>query len=421
MNIVSTLSDLELLERIPLLVQAERRASAEVIEHLVEIDRRRLFLGQACSSLYSYCLERLGYSEDESHTRVRVARLAESFPAVLEELRSGAIHLTGLFLLSNHLTDGNHEAVLAASRGKSRRALEQLIAAWFPRPDVEQRVTPLPEQPTLGAGAPATRPEPGSSGSSVALPPRLEPLSPSRYRVEFTAGAELAAKIDQARALISHKLPSGDLAAIFEQALDHLIREETKRRIGAGRRNKDASSSSRRRGRSSARSRYIPREVARQIWQRDDWQCTFVDDQGRRCSERRFLTIEHRQPHALGGPATVDSLCLLCKSHNAHTARQVFGEQQIASEIRKRERSRTKADEGKAPPAEQPTSPAQAAASSQPEERSAITKVHFALRNMGFRERETRETVAEIQRLGIEPSLEPLLRKALELLGSQRR
>jgi hypothetical protein len=206
MNIVSTLSDWELLERIPLLVQAERRASAEVIEHLVEIDRRRLFLGQACSSLYSYCLERLGYSEDESHTRVRVARLAESLPAVLDELRSGAIHLTGLFLLSNHLTEDNHEAVLAASRGKSRRALEQLIAAWFPRPDVEQRVTPLPEQPTLGASASATRPEPGNSGRSVALPPRVEPLSPSRYRIEFTASAELAAKIDQARALVSHKL-----------------------------------------------------------------------------------------------------------------------------------------------------------------------------------------------------------------------
>jgi hypothetical protein len=264
--------------------------------------------------------------------------------------------------------------------------------------------------------------------------PRVEPLSPSRYRIEFTASAELAAKIDQARALVSHKLPSGDLPALFEQALDHLIREETRRRIGAGRRNADAPSSSRRRGRSSGppsgtsqgRSRYIPREVARQIWQRDDWQCTFVDDQGRRCSERRFLTIEHRQPHALGGPATVDNLCMLC-AHNGHTARQVFGEQQIANEIRRRqsERSRksdrTKAREGKAPLAEQPTSPAQAVASSQPEERSAITKVHFALRNMGFRERETRETVAEIQRLGIEPSVEPLLRKALELLGSQRR
>ena len=225
---------------------------------------------------------------------------------------------------------------------------------------------------------------------------------------------------------MSHKLPSGELAALFEQALDQLIRNETKRRIGAGRRTEDASSNSnRRRPLSSGRSRYISREIARQVWQRDGWQCTFVDAQGRRCSERRFLTIEHRQPHALGGPATVDNLCLLCKAHNGHTARQVFGEEHIANQIRKRQsgRSRTidraKRAEGKAlcPVAQPDTPPTKA--SSQPEERSAYAKVHFALRNMGFRERETTAAIAEIQRLGIEPSVDSLLRRTLELLGRQ--
>ena len=53
---------------------------------------------------------------------------------------------------------------------------------------------------------------------------------------------------------------------------------------------------------------------------------TFVDEQGRRCSEKRFISIEHRDPFALGGPPTVENLCLLCTSHNAHAARRVFGE-----------------------------------------------------------------------------------------------
>ena len=71
----------------PGLVSAERAASAEVIEHLIEIDRRRLYLDQACSSLTRYCIERLGYSEDGAHKRARVARVAEKLPCVLEELR----------------------------------------------------------------------------------------------------------------------------------------------------------------------------------------------------------------------------------------------------------------------------------------------------------------------------------------------
>ena len=81
--------------RVPELVLVERSASADVIAHLMEIGRRRLYLDQACSSLYRYARERLRYSEDEALKRVRVARLAEWLPRVLEELRTGAIHLTG--------------------------------------------------------------------------------------------------------------------------------------------------------------------------------------------------------------------------------------------------------------------------------------------------------------------------------------
>ena len=135
----------------PALVKRERVARVEVIEHLVEIDRRRLYLEQACSSLYSFCIERLGYSEDGAMKRVRVARLARRLPAVLEELRTGALHLTGLFLLSEHLTEENATELLAEARGQSRRAIEKLIARWFPRPDVKPRISPVPDQPSLPA------------------------------------------------------------------------------------------------------------------------------------------------------------------------------------------------------------------------------------------------------------------------------
>jgi hypothetical protein len=45
------LTDAELLSRIPVLVLVEHRAVADVVEYLVEIDRRRLYLEDACSSL----------------------------------------------------------------------------------------------------------------------------------------------------------------------------------------------------------------------------------------------------------------------------------------------------------------------------------------------------------------------------------
>jgi hypothetical protein len=261
---VSLLSDSDLIARLPMLGQAERGAMADVIEHLVEIERRRLYLEQATSSLYRYCIERLGYPEDAALKRHRVARLALRLPQVLEELRAGTIHLTGLFLLSTHLTEDNARALLAEARGKSRRQIEELIARWFPRPDAPPSLEPLvapaadparAEQPSLPAAAPSRATCPGAGRSETSG--RLEPLSPSRYRVEFTARAELRDKVERARELLSHVLPSGDLGELFERALDALIEKETRRRLGAGR--------PRKRRKLHEGSRHVPLEIARAV------------------------------------------------------------------------------------------------------------------------------------------------------------
>jgi len=161
--------------------------------------------------------------------------------------------------------------------------------------------------------------ETGNSLGSMGGRSKLEPLSASSYRIEFTASAELYAKLERARELLSHTVPRGELAMVIERALDALVEGEMRRRVGAGQQQK--------RRPLKPGSRHVPREVARIVWERDGGQCTFVDAEGRRCSERCYLTLEHRHPWSLGGPPTADNICLLCAAHNAHTARKVFGEE----------------------------------------------------------------------------------------------
>ena len=59
----------------------------------------------------------------------------------------------------------------------------------------------------------------------------------------------------------SKKNPSGDLAALFERAIEALLEAETKRRFGAGK--------PRKRRALEPGSRHIPVEVARVVWERD--------------------------------------------------------------------------------------------------------------------------------------------------------
>ena len=401
MEKLTLLSDAALLARLRALVLVERAAVADVIEHLIEIDRRRLYLEHACPSVYAFCLERLGYSEDGALKRIRVARLAAQLPRVLDELRSGAIHLSGLVLLAPHLTEANADALLREARGKSRRKLQHILARWFPRPDVPANVRPL--EPTFAGGVNGTLPGTDLSGPSTqstrpgaydSTPrPKLEPLSADRYHVEFTASAQLYAKLERAKELLSHSVPGGDLPELVERALDALIERELKRRTGAGK--------PRKRRELKPGSRRVPLEVERAVRERDGDQCTFTDAEGRRCHERRFLTLEHRVPFARGGLPTVENLCLLCKSHNLHTARQTFGAAFIA-EKRKHRAART----AQAVP-ETPAAP------------SVYDKVLFALCNMGFRERQVRPVITALRTEQGPTHAEPLIRAALRMLTPQ--
>ncbi len=384
-------SDADLLARLPTLVLAERERTADVIEHLVEIDRRRLFLDQACRSLAAYCIERLGYSEDEAGKRVRIARAAHRFPQVLDALRTGDIHLTGLSMLVPYLTEDTSAALLEQARGKSKRAIEELLASRFPRPDVPDRVRQVPEQTMLAVPdgvAPAQQSARPGTEMTIRPPAAVKPLSSSRWEVQFTASTELRDKIERAQELLSHAVPSGDLAELFDRALDALIERETKRRMGAGKPRKSKPP--------SPDSRHVPVEVARQVWERDGGQCTFSDEKGNRCSSRRFITLEHKNPYALGGPPTVENLCLLCWSHNEHAARSVFGEAHL--EAKQREREET-------------------AESHQNETRR---KAHLALKSMGFRDAQVRRVLARLTESDAPTELDPLIRAALGLLVQSR-
>jgi hypothetical protein len=111
-------------------------------------------------------------------------------------------------------------------------------------------------------------------------------------------------KLHYAQALLSHVVPSRDVAQVLDRALDALIAQLEKRKFaatGKPRRSKSHSSSSR---------RYIPAEIKRQVRQRDGGKCTFVSDTGRRCSSRTRLEFDHVLEVARGGQTTAENLRL---------------------------------------------------------------------------------------------------------------
>ena len=66
-----------------------------------------------------------------------------------------------------------------------------------------------------------------------------------------------------------------------------------------------------------SRPRSVPVAVKREVWQRAQGRCSYVDrHSGRRCGSRFLLEIDHIVPYALGGGAEPDNLRLVCQAHH---------------------------------------------------------------------------------------------------------
>lgn len=186
---LADLPDQDLLARVMELAADERRAMALLIAHLAELDARRLYLAEGYSSLFTYCTQALRLSEHAAYGRIEAARIGRKFPVVLEMLDEGAVPLTTVDLLAPHLTAENHRDLLDRVRHKSKRAVEEVIAALYPQPPVPAVVRRLPDArrrpaPTLLDGPPAgpaaaPAPPPGRSAnprsttSSYAVAPTM--------------------------------------------------------------------------------------------------------------------------------------------------------------------------------------------------------------------------------------------------------
>jgi len=349
-------------------------------------------------SLFAYCMARLGLTEDEAYRRISVARLARRAPIVCFWIAEGRLSLSVAALLQPYALAPELPQLIEAVAGKSVKQARETLAAFFPRPDIVSSIRKLPRPaceaapmasaraplfetaaceirsavlvpvapssppnhsaPT-GASAPVVHASQAPPAPSVGRPPSLtEPLSPGRYKIQFTADAALKGKLELARDLLRHAIPSGDLAAIVHRALDLLVTELHERHCGARDERKRPRSQSARRGATMDASTAAsakpeaPGETAvkdtsitgvhaetsaratrRAVWARDGFRCTWHGPDGGRCSSRAWLEQDHRTPRALGGPMGTQNLRVLCRAHNRRAAELVFGRRHIEKAI----------------------------------------------------------------------------------------
>ena len=403
------ISDDDLMADVVELVGSYRKITATLVVHLAEIEERRLHLLAGFSSMFEFCTKRLGLSEGEAFRRIAAARLAQRYPRVYSMLASGAVNLSTLVLIRELLTDENCDELFAAVDGKSKMEVQEYLALRFPRPDRPSRIRR----------------------------DALEPLSASRFAVEFTASSELREKLELARDLMSHVNPSRDLGFVIERAMDLLLVDLERKRLARTQRPRRTSraasegtfagkstgmSKPRAGGREAAR---VAKATRREVFQRDGVRCSFVSEDGRRCESRALLELDHVQPRALGGTHDARNLRVRCRAHNQLWAEQAFGRETVERGRHFRQRksgmgSCESSVDSCRKKSSLPSSEHVVATEGAPQP-LPLEKVRLALRRLGFPESVTRhaiDVVATMHSPNEALSLEQVFREAVTVAAA---
>lgn len=320
------LSDQDLVSKLKALVSEERRLATQVLEHLHEVDRRRLFAEFGCASLWEFCTHELGYSEGAAHRRIAAMRVVRDVPEMKMELREGAQNLSSLAqaqkffrLERKHVGKSVPRArkleVLRELRGKSTRECERTLL----------RLSSVPV--------------------ALARPERERAIDETNTELKFVVDRKLLAKLKRIQALRSHACPSPGYAELLGFMADEVLRrldpevkarEKEKRlaqneKLARGDQHRmPADSKASASGVNDAepppapevRARMpIPSPVRREVWLRDRGQCVWRHPRtGKICEARHFLEIDHVHPVAWGGTNELSNLRLLCRAHNQRAA-----------------------------------------------------------------------------------------------------
>ena len=269
---LSHVQDSILLRDLAAIVARDHATTATLLAHIAEVDARRLYAGEGYSSMFVYCLDELHLSEDAAYKRIQAARAGRQFPALFHALEEGRLHLAAICLLAPHLTPENVEDLIEAATRRRKSEIEHLLAQRFPElgaPPVRALIRALPVRPipaptidplgqvdafhtTDDDAVPSAVPE--SQGLLATSPCRYElserstqlapgqvehraasaTAPPERFLVRVTIEKTTHDKLRHAQALLSHAVPSGDVAQVLDRALDMLI-EHLEKRLGVRR------------------------------------------------------------------------------------------------------------------------------------------------------------------------------------------
>jgi hypothetical protein len=287
MNLIH-LSDQQLHCDTKSLASEERLVQLELLHHLLEVERRKLFLSLGFGSLFDYVVKELKYSESSAYRRIQAMKLLRDLPQVEEKLAQGSLTLTAASQLQSLFKKEDVTEEVKLELVKEAENKSSL--------DVERQILQF-------------------QGIEAQSKEKIKQVSAEMVELKLTIPTELKEKLDQLRLQFSHVNPEMSYIALLEHLCDKALPKVKPQSTATPALEVKV----------EPQGRHIPAVMKREVWERDGGCCSFTDaNTGKRCGSKFQLQYDHIEPYALGGKTVLENLRILCAQHNRWRSEKTY-------------------------------------------------------------------------------------------------
>lgn len=311
-------SDDALLKRTKELALQEREILIHVLHHLREIGRRRLFSDLGYGSLYIYCVEHLGYSNDQAYRRISAARLLTEVPEVETKIVKGALNVTTLSMAQTFFRQAEKAQrsrqenlvsldakeklnILSQLDNKSTREAEKILMKFSGDLDLTQNHE------------------------------KVRAVGEDTSELKIFVNNAVLEKIKTLKGLLAHSHPNISLNELFDMLCDLGISKWDKAKKNSRTHQNyqakydeprastcDTNSFDGSQKIAAPKVKRIFSKMRKNVWKHADSKCE-------KCGSKFALHVDHRQPLGMGGSDEASNLRLLCRSCNQRAAINSYG------------------------------------------------------------------------------------------------
>jgi hypothetical protein len=290
---ILTMTDEELIFRCDKSFANERRSLVDTLVDLAAVVRQDSQLKVGYPNSTKLLMERYGFSAAAAKKRLWLLNATMRFPAILDFLSSGRLHVSRVYLLLAHLTQENYLAFLEkAATFEDDVEITWWLVGMFPKEVPDERE-------------------------------KIKPLTKDRAEFSLIVDRQFIDLLNRSREIHKHAVPDESALKIIKRAL----REDLKRNDPIQRRERRAARAEKTsrppQAKQPSMARKVPKVTSDEAGIASGDTCNFPGSLTR-CTARGGLEDDHCYNHAWGGSSDAANVQKLCKLHNALKGRKDF-------------------------------------------------------------------------------------------------